>query len=103
MKNAILSPRQTATPVLTGIFTQKLSFLLALAALLALQPNLRAGVQYWDPDANPANNNCATGAGLGAGPGNWEDTAWTPDGNCGGATTTLDERKCSRFRGSQWS
>ena len=99
MKNAILSPRQTATPVLTGIFTQKLPFLLALAALLALQPNLRAGVQYWDPDANPANNNCATGAGLGAGPGNWEDTAWTPDGNCGGATTTWTEGNDAVFWG----
>ena len=93
MKNTILSRRQTATTVLTSIFTRKLPFLLALAALLALQPNLRAGVQYWDPDGNGLNNDCTTGAGLGGASGNWEAPpfSWTPDGNCTGATTSWTE------------
>src|ERR1035438_10181468 len=100
MKNTILSRRQTATTVLTSIFTRKLPFLLALAALLALQPNLRAGVQYWDPDGSGAGNDCTTGAGLGGLNGNWEDlTTWTPNGNCTGATTTWTEGNDAVFWG----
>lgn len=91
MKNSIPSSRQTASTVLTSVFTRKLPFLLALAALLALQPHLRAGVQYWDADGNPLNNDCTTGAGLGGASGNWEDSSWTPDGNCTGTATTWTE------------
>src|ERR1019366_503504 len=102
MKNTILSRRQTATTVLTSIFTRKLPFLLALAALLALQPNLRAGIQYWDPDGSGAGNDCITGAGLGGLNGNWEDlTTWTPNGNCTGATTTWTEGNDAVFRSEE--
>ena len=88
MKNSILSSRQTATAVLTGIFTRELPFLMALAALLAQQPNLRAGTTYWDPDNDPSNND-VSGPGTGAlgslslsiGPINWESANWTDDSN----------------------
>ena len=101
MKNSIPSSRQTAATVITGIFTRKLPFLLALAALLALQSNLRAGVQYWDPDGSGTGNDCTTGVGLGAGGGNWEAPpfSWTPDGNCTGTTTAWTEGNDAVFWG----
>ena len=104
MKNTILSRRQTATTILTSIFTRKLPFPLALAALLALQSNLRAGVQYFDPDATPAGNDCTTGAGLGCTttvgmPWDTSSILWTPVGNCGGATTTWTDGNDAVFWG----
>src|ERR1039457_877693 len=96
MKNTILSRRQTVTTVLTSIFTRKLPFLLALAALLALQSNLRAGVQYFDPDATPAGLGCTTTV---AWPWDTSTSLWTPDGNCGGATTTWTDGNDAVFWG----
>jgi autotransporter-associated beta strand protein len=101
MKTTNPSFRQTGN---TGIFTRKLPFLLALAALLALQSNLRAGVQYFDPDANPIGNDCTTGAGLGctttmALPWDTSSILWTPDGNCIGVTTNWTDGNDAVFWG----
>jgi fibronectin-binding autotransporter adhesin len=104
MKNTSPSSRQTGNTVTTGIFTRELPFLLALAAVLALQSNLRAGVQYFDPDQTPVGNDCTTGAGLGCTvtvgwPWDTTSSRWTPDGNCGGATTTWTDGNDAVFWG----
>ena len=62
---------------------------LILAVLLA-GPCLQAATVYWDSDANGANNNIITGAGLG-GTGNWNNSlSGTPLLNWWAGTGTID-------------
>ena len=91
MKNSYSAPRPSSAAALLPLPLAKRILLLCAMLVLAGFTELRAGVQYWDPDATPAGNDCTTGAGLGGAGGSWEGTLWTPDGNCTGTTAAWTE------------
>jgi len=78
--------------------TIKLTYLAVLGLLFAL-PSLEASNLFWDSDANGANNNISTGAGLG-GTGNWNSTqSVSPLLNWWPGTGTTDQAWVSNYSG----
>jgi hypothetical protein len=79
-----------------GAWLPCLSLFLALAAMVVLWSSQ---AYYWDPDANPANNNCGTGAGMG-GTGTWGTTAIWEDAGAGGSWCTAAAKAWSSGQGA---
>ncbi|MFZ4780312.1 MAG: hypothetical protein ACOYM3_33580, partial [Terrimicrobiaceae bacterium] len=78
--------------------TIKLTYLAVLGLLFAA-PSLEASNLFWDSDANGANNNISTGAGLG-GTGNWNSTqSVSPLLNWWPGTGTTDQAWVSNYSG----
>ena len=87
MKTAYSPPGPSSAAAWLPLSLAKKILLLCAMLALAGYTQLRAGIQYWDPDGDPSNND-VSGTGTGAlgtgitlpyGPIPWESTLWTDD------------------------